>query len=581
MFFSTSVAMIVTELTGVVAVLIDGIIASRFLGVDVYSGISLLKPFSGIVMVFASLISVGCNIVCSRLVGLGEKEEANRAFNLSILLALLLGMLFVFASLFFPTALLHLCGVSLDKYPELNPYLFSYLKGYTIGIPAIILVQVLSPALVMSNGKKRFTFSSIILCLTDILGDLLNVMLFKGGAFGMGAASSLSYIVQLLMLLPCFLKKESFFLFSFRSLNLRHLPDIVRNGSPSLIKRTAGTFRDILINYINIRIAISSAAIAARGIQNDLFQFFFNIPSGMGRTMLTMAGIYYGANDLKGLKRLYSYGLGLGFRITGSFALLVFLFAPQLVGIYTADAEVLQLAVFSIRCMAAALVFDTVAVILQYYLQGIGDIRRTSLFTFCERFAVPVLCAVLMGTLYGSKGLLSSVALSKFVLMLLILLINCIRYKKFPTDLEQIMFLPDGFGGSQSDNFYAKIGNVSEAIEASVRTQDFALQHNVDGKQAMLAGLFVEELTVNVLEHAKKKGKDNVSIDFRLFISDTSICLSMTDLGDLFDPTSFHELHQYDSPEEHIGIRTVMKAAKEVRYFSTFTSNNLTVYLDR
>ena len=59
MFFSTSIAMIVTQITGVVAVLIDGIISSHFLGVDVYSGISLLKPFSGIISVFTSLISSG------------------------------------------------------------------------------------------------------------------------------------------------------------------------------------------------------------------------------------------------------------------------------------------------------------------------------------------------------------------------------------------------------------------------------------------------------------------------------------------------------------------------------------------
>ena len=102
MYLSTSVAMIVTEVTGVIAVLIDGIISSRFLGVDVYSGISLLKPFSGIVMVFASLISIGCNIVCSRLIGLGKKEESNQAFNLSVMLGLFLSLFLIAACLFFP-----------------------------------------------------------------------------------------------------------------------------------------------------------------------------------------------------------------------------------------------------------------------------------------------------------------------------------------------------------------------------------------------------------------------------------------------------------------------------------------------
>ena len=118
-------------------------------------------------------------------------------------------------------------------------------------------------------------------------------------------------------------------------------------------------------------------------------------------------------------------------------------------------------------------------------------------------------------------------------------------------------------------------------IHTETAKQSRSGRHDISRKQALMAGLFVEEMAVNVLQHAQKKDIRDVSIDFRLFISDSTVCFSMTDLGELFDPTSFHELHQYDSAEEHIGIRTVMNAAREVRYFSTFSSNNLIVYIDR
>ena len=581
MFLSTAIAMIVTEITGVITVLIDGIISSRFLGVEVYSGISLLKPFSGIVSVFTSLIATGCNIVCSRLIGLGKKEETNRVFNLSVLMGVLLAGLLTAACLFIPTTLLHLCGVSLNKYPELNPYLFAYLHGYMIGIPFMILIQIISPVLVMNNGKRLFTVSSLVLCITDILSNLLNIFVFHGGAFGIGIASSLSYLIQFMILLPCFLRKDGFFRLSPKAIGFHQLKDIVRYGSPALIKRTAGTLRDILINYINITIAFSSVAIAARGIQNDLLVFFFCVPSGLGRTLITMTGIYHGANDLQGLKELYSYAIRLGLTITGSIAAVVFAFAPSLVGLYTGEPEVLSLAVFSIRCMSVALVFDTIAVLIQHFLQGIGDLRQANLLSFFERFIVPVSCAILLSMAYGSKGLLSSVALSKLILVLLIFLANFLYYKKLPRTWKQLMFLPDEFGGSPTDNLYVRIGNVDDAIKASAMTQQFILDHQIDRKKAMLTGLFVEEMAMNVLDHAKKKKTDDIVIDFRLLISDTAICFSMTDLGDLFDPTSFYELHRYDSPEEHIGIRMVMNTAKEVRYFSTFSSNNLIVSIDR
>ena len=72
MYTATSVAMIFTSLTGVVTVIIDGILTSRFLGSDIYSGIALLRPFTSVVLLLASFLSTGCSFVCSHLIGAGK-----------------------------------------------------------------------------------------------------------------------------------------------------------------------------------------------------------------------------------------------------------------------------------------------------------------------------------------------------------------------------------------------------------------------------------------------------------------------------------------------------------------------------
>lgn len=76
MLLATALPLIFTELTSIVAVFIDGITASRFLGTEVYSGISLLKPYTSMYMILAGFLSTGCSITCSRLVGTGQKEDA-------------------------------------------------------------------------------------------------------------------------------------------------------------------------------------------------------------------------------------------------------------------------------------------------------------------------------------------------------------------------------------------------------------------------------------------------------------------------------------------------------------------------
>jgi anti-sigma regulatory factor (Ser/Thr protein kinase) len=181
--------------------------------------------------------------------------------------------------------------------------------------------------------------------------------------------------------------------------------------------------------------------------------------------------------------------------------------------------------------------------------------------------------------LFGSKGILASAGISKILLLFGIFVSDCIRCKGLPRYWFDVMFLPEGFGGDESDNMYAEIRNTDDVIRVSKETQKFCLEHNESSESSKLMGLFVEEMTQNVLDHADQVNKKGIYVDFRLFANGENICFSMMDLSDSFDPTAFYEIHKEEYPEKHIGIGLVMKLAKEVRYFSALSSNNLIVYL--
>ena len=579
-FLSTSAAMIFTEITGVLSVLMDGIVTSRFLGVDAYSGISLLRPFTSLILVVAGFMSTGCGVICSQQIGKGEKETANEVFNLVTVLTLICAVLIVVFGFFMPTWTLRVCGVPLNKHPELHPYMYDYLRGYLFGIPAMMLLQIVGPILILDNGKRLFTASSIILGVVNIAGDLINVWILRQGVFGMGVATSVGYIVQLLVVCYYLIRTNSYFRISPKYFSLRLLPEVCRKGSPSLVKRLAGTLRDVVTNHFNVLLALTSAAIAAKGIQSDLFQFIFCIPSGLGRTLVAMAAIYYSANDRKGLERLYTYALRVGAKISVVVGAAVFICAPLVTRLYTNDPETVSLTVFSIRWMSAALAFDTTIVLIQHYLQGTENRKRANVLSFCERLIVPVATAIILGMLYGSKGIMASAAISKIILLLGIFAADCIRCKGLPRYWYQVMFLPEDFGGDESDNMYEEIHNKEDVLRVSRATKDFCLDHHSSENTASLMMLFVEEMTINVIEYAEQAKKKGVYVDFRLFTNGEDLCFTMMDLSDHFDPPLFYELNQEDYPQKHIGISLVMKRAKEVRYFSALNSNNLIVHLD-
>lgn len=325
---------------------------------EAYSGISLLRPFTSFLLLIAGFFSTGCSVLCSHQIGVGNKEEANEAFNLAAFLTLGCAVLIIVLGVLFPTGLMRICGVPLNKHPELHPHMYAYLKGYWLGIPAMMLLQIMGPILILDNGKKLFAFSTVVLCAVDIAGDLLNVFVFHGGVFGMGLATSLGYVVQFLVICHYLVRTESYFRLSLRAVKVRHLPEECRDGAPALVRKLSALLRDIVTNRFNVILALTSAAIAAKGIQGDLFQFLFCISTGLGRTLVGIAGIYYSAGDRNGLTRLYAYAIRVGVKISAVTGIASFICAPLVTRIYTTDPETVSLAVFSIRWMSAAFLFD-------------------------------------------------------------------------------------------------------------------------------------------------------------------------------------------------------------------------------
>lgn len=579
MFISVAIAMIFTNVMSVVATIIDGVITSRFLGSFHYSSISLLSPVMSFFLLFSASIATGCQIVSSKAIGVGNKDDANAAFSYSLIYASLMAVFVLGFCWFFPTLLFRITGVSLSSHRNLYTQMMSYLHGYMPGIPFLILIQVMVPIIVMDGGKSRFTISSVLFLLTDLVGDLLNVLVFEGGIFGMGFASSVSYFVQFLVLIFHFASKKSYFRLSFKYIRRNVVSEIGKAGNPTTIKKLFSVLRDIVINRINLSVAVSAAAIVALGIQNDLNTLLLSISIGIGNALLSMTSIYYSAQDRVGLRKLFSFSMSFSAVISGLACVVMFFIAPGLAFSYTKDKEVLDLSVFSIRCMALSIPLETMSSSFQSYLQGVRKRKTVNGISFFERFFIPVLAAVFLARIFGSKGVLASIFLSKLFLVIVMLLIVLVRNKHIPKDIYEWMLLPDDFGGSEDNNLYIRIKTMDDVVAARDDSEKFCLEHGIESKRALYCALFIEEMAGNVVLHGKRKRFNTVCCDFRLFINENKISITLRDYCRQFDPSRYIEQNQNE--EKGLGIKLVKSLSSEFRYFSVFNSNNLIIVIDQ
>ncbi|MBQ7220654.1 MAG: ATP-binding protein [Synergistaceae bacterium] len=576
MFVSTAIAMIFTQLAGYGATLIDGIITSRALGSLAYSAISLLGPFTGVVLLISNAFSVGAQVVSSQAVGRGEKDKANSAFTVSVIGIAVMAVLLIIACMLWPSELFRFCGITESSHPEIYSHMGDYLKGYMPGIPFMMLIQIMGPVIVVDLGKALFTSSALLFFGADIIGDLLNAYVFHGGNYGMGLATSISYMLQFLMLVTHFMRKNSYFKISLKGFEASHIYEMAKAASPTFVLKLATALRDLVVNRINIYVAFSAAAIAARGIQTDTNTVLFCFAMGMGKTLLTMSAIFYGAADRRGMTRLLSCAAKMAVIVSGTISVIAFIGAEWIARCFTNEPEVIEFAAFSMKCMAVALVPDNLSVLFQHYLQGINERKLVNIINFASRFFIPVITAGVLGYYFGSKGIMASLAVSEIILLVFIAALIFVH----TGSLRNFTLLPETFGGADSDNIYASITSIEDVGRESLIAEKFCLEHGLSERRAKLMSMFVEEMAGNILTHGKPKLWHKLKADYRLSLNDGKICMTLRDCCGRFDPSAFYEAHKDDSPAGLPGLKIVVKLADDVRYFSAFNSNNIMVCID-
>lgn len=577
MFLPAAVAMILTQLVGVVATIIDGLITSIYFGEEAYSAISLVCPLVNMLILLAGFLSTGCQIVCSQKIGQGKKKEANSTFTVAIIGGLIVAALFMLVCVAFPLTMFRICGVTLEKHPEFYTYMSEYLKGYLIGVPAVMLVQIISPILIIDNNKNLVQISALVMCVADIIGDIANAVIFHGNVYGMGVATSAAYILQLLVMMSHFICKKSYFCFNLQEFKIKNVQDMLVGGSPTFVRKLATIIRDIAINRLNLAVALSAAAVVARGLQNDISLILFSIGLGIGKTLITMTSMFHSVKDMQGLKRLYLYAFKVSVGISSVVGIVMLILAYPISKLYTNDLEVLEYSVFAICCLSIVLPLDTLTVALQNYLQGIGNLKLVNIMNFGERFFIPVITAVMLGIPFGSKGILASIAAGKILIILMMFTIVCVRRKGLPKSINDFMFLPDDFGGNEVDNYYAEINNIDDVMNASLEIQEYCKNNNIDSVKAKHLSLFIEEMAGNIVQHGVHKKQ--VSVNLRVFINEGQILVSLRDFYNYFDPTEYYAMTQDKCDGEVNGIRIVMGLAKEVRYVNAFGTNNLIILI--
>lgn len=380
-----------------------------------------------------SAIGVGFLSYISKACGAGDRDRAKRAAAQAVLVTLIVGIGFTVLALALSTRV----PVWMRADPsiqELASQYFFVMYTPMLARSAILLFGNLFRAVGDSKTPMRV---GLMVNLINVAGNMLLIYptrVWHGltlygagwGVVGAAAASAAAYFVGGIVITVALWRHPRI---SPRGFSLKPESAILRPclqvALPNALQRFATSLG--YVAFAAMVNALGETATAAHTIANTVESAFYVPGYGMQMAAATLAGNALGAGEHKKINHLAGMLLTLEVAMMVVSGELLFLFAPNMMGLFSADAAVIALGAVVLRMVAVSEPFYGVSIILEGMMQGMGQTMLPFVIGVTGMWGVRIVGTFLCTQIFG-MGLISAWAcMIAHNLLIFVLLTACYR----------------------------------------------------------------------------------------------------------------------------------------------------------
>ena len=348
--------------------LIDMIYIGR-LGGDAIAAVAFNMPIFFFIMGLSFGLGNGVTASIARFIGSNDKANADNSAEHAVAMGALISLILTVSGLLFGKNILLFIGCTDDILPLAWDYLKVSCYGLSFGIFSGFFRSILA-------GEGEMKLPMIVAGLGTVLNTILDpifIFYMELGVAGAAWATTMSQIVVFFVFIyMLFVKRHTYVRFRLKDFSFSSyiIYDIIKVGIPvsmSMVVMSVGqlVFNRLLVNF-------STDAVAAYQIGGRLDMIVFLPIFGIASALTTIIGMFYGAKEFDKIKSISFYGIKSSLLITSISSVFLFIFAPSVVKIFTADLQIQNISIDYLRIMSLMFPFISVGLTIGRILQGLG-----------------------------------------------------------------------------------------------------------------------------------------------------------------------------------------------------------------
>ena len=566
---------IMLSAVGAVNGIVSSFFASNYVGIEAMSAVGLYAPLQMLITSISNILVGGSAILCGKYMGQNRQKEMQNVFALNLALSLLIALGFILA--FVPMGLFGWTGF-LTKDEAVRPLFNIYLLGQAIGIIPLMLGNSFAAFLSIENKGRRTLIASVTYIAANIILNSLFVQVLHLEAFGLALASALGMWLFLGIQAEAFLSGKSCFRVAFRNLFWKDSGAIIRIGLPGAASYLYQTARGLIVNKL-LGIFVGSVGISAFAAANNFLGLIWAIPAGMLAVSRMLISVSAGEEDRQTLTDVMRVMFTRFLPLMAAIDVLIILCAVPLTWIFYKDPSqaVFMLTVWGFRILPVCMPLSIICMHFTCYAQVSSKQGLVHTLALLDGVVCVAGFTALLIPFIGMNSVYIANILNGVVTTIGIVGYAWFKNKHFPKNMEELMVIPKDFGVPPEDRMEFSVRSMEDVTTVAERIQNFCRSRGIPEKSAYLAGLSMEEMAGNVVDHGFTKDKKKHSVDVRVARKDNDVILRIKDDCVPFDPGERLAMAGSGDVLKNIGLRMIFKIAKEVEYQNILGLNVLTV----
>lgn len=337
-------------LTGILQLLYnaaDIVVVGRFAGPTAMAAVGSTGSLINLIVNVFMGLSIGASVAVAQYYGAHRHKDVSQSVHTSIAVAFISGIVVMIFGVAMARTLLEMMGTPED----VLDLAVTYIRIYFMGMPFAMVYNFGAAILRAVGDTRRPLYFLTISGLVNVVLNVVFVAVFNMSVAGVALSTAISQVIAVVLIVLGLTHAEGSIRLDIRKIRIYpdKLKQIARVGIPAGLQGSIFSVSNVLIqSSIN---SFGSSVMAGNAASANIEGFAYTVMNALYQAALTFTGQNIGARKPERIGRILWTCQAAVMVIGLVFSLLIHLVGAQLLGIYSSDAQVVDMGMRRLELM--------------------------------------------------------------------------------------------------------------------------------------------------------------------------------------------------------------------------------------